>query len=518
MFARIALFAAFALAPIYASAQHPLVGQVGCGSSRGSGVVIAHNTEMQVSVVITAYHVVRDGGDLWFAVNGRQPRYPGRVIKKHPSADVAVFLISCKGIEHLTPLPIWPRQLQRNQEVWGEGYGGLKFGRTRGYVVSDFQGASTQFSLPSIPGDSGGVVLTLDERKVPYLAGVISASNWNEPSGPTFTVAPRAASIRQWLQTVDFRLRNRGANDVVTLECAVEPTGCLRIGHRIRQVLRGRNWPQPYSCPQGQCPTPQSPPMYEPQIPDELGPQPQIQPPQIQPQQNCPCQPQQGCPCPRPRPNEQGQIDQDKLIEDLLARMAEDDRFRGESGPAGAPGEMGPPGPAGPGTTPDQLAAVTQAILQRIANDDSFRGPPGPPGPAGPPGPPGPPGADGETPVVDVDAIADRVFQRVRDELAASGSEDPQPQVPGDPGSQYVSHVVIVSKPDDTRLERYIDQARAAFPNLSVLPRDQVPPHVVIKSVPTAVAYNSVGQVASMVSGETKVERLLMALARSEFP
>lgn len=110
------------------------------------------------------------------------------------------------------------------------------------------------------------------------------------------------------------------------------------------------------------------------------------------------------------------------------------------------------------------------------------------------------------------------MYQRVKQELAASEPAKPQPQVPGDPGSQFVSHVVIVSKPDDVRLERYIQQARAAFPNLSVLPRDQVPPNVVIKSVPTAVAYNSVGQVASMVTGETKVERLLMALARSEFP
>lgn len=508
MFARITLFAALTFAPLAAQAQHPLVGQVGCGSSRGSGVVIAHDTQLQISVVITAHHVVRNSGELWFIVNGSGPRYPGRAIRKHPQADVAIFLISSKGISHLTPLPIWPRRLTRGQEVWGEGYGGLKFGRTRGYVENDFTGAATQFSLPSIPGDSGGVVLTLDEYKVPYLAGVISGSNWPEAGGPTFTVAPRAASIRQWLQTVDFRVKQSNAT-IVTLECAVEPTGCLRIGQRIRQALRGRNWPQPYNCPQGRCPQPQVP-QFEQPIPQEdpIYPQPAPQP-----------QPQQGCPCPRP---DNSQIDKDALLNELLAKMAADERFRGAAGPAGPSGNTGPPGPPGPGTTPEQLAAVTQAILQRIKEDEAFRGPPGPPGSPGAPGAPGTPGVpgrDGETPEVDIDAIVNRVLEKVQDNLAESGEKnEPQLQVPGDPGSRYVSHVVIVLKPDDVRLERYIDQARATFPNLSVLPRDQVPPHVVIKSVPTAVAYNSVGQVASMVSGETKVERLLMALARSEFP
>lgn len=500
MIARIALFAALTFAPLVASAQHPLVGQVGCGSSRGSGVIVGHDTELGISVVMTAWHVVRDGGDLWFAPNGNSQR-KGIAVKKHPTADVAVFLVPCEGISHLTPLPIWPGTLTKGQEVWGEGYGGLKFGRTRGYVEKDFAGADTQFSLPSIPGDSGGIVLTLDDAGVPYLAGIISASNWAEANGPTFTVAPRASVIRSWLDSLDFRVRPRGSGEVATVECYVEPTGCLRIGQRIRQALRGRNWPQPYNCPNGQCPLPQGnqqefipvPPQEDPIYPQ--------QPPQIQQPPACP-----GCPCPRPKPD---QVDKDELLNELLAKIANDDRFRGDTGPEGPRGESGPPGSPGPGTTPDQLAAVTQAILQRIKEDETFRGPQGPEGPQGSPG---------ETPEVDIDAIADRVYQRVKQELAASEPAKPQPQVPGDPGSQFVSHVVIVSKPDDVRLERYIQQARAAFPNLSVLPRDQVPPNVVIKSVPTAVAYNSVGQVASMVTGETKVERLLMALARSEFP
>lgn len=487
-------------------AQHPAVGMVGRGNSRGSGALIAVHPDANAALVITAHHVVDGGGEYWFQPSGSSKRFKGAQIRKHPQADVSVFLIAkTPEIDARETLCIWPGDIYNGMPVWGEGYGGMNFGRTKGQVLGRFVGTDARFSLPSIPGDSGGIVITVDKTRKPYLMGIISGSNWADRGGPTWTAAPWAGPIRQWLDTLVFTVAPTPGARGVRAECSVNPTGCVVLG-RLRRALGGRRWAQPYqinpqgSCPGGVCPSPQQP--FEPYIPDEppMGggggdvlpdPPPGSAPPAPPQQQpNCPC-PQGGeqapnCPC-----------DPDKLKEAIVKALKEDGPLKGE---AGAQGPAGPAGPAGEQGPPGKDAevdveAIAKAVIAALPSTPITMVTP-----------------DGET----VD-MGDLALGRPFSFRLPESQSPPVDMPPGKPGSRYISHIVIVGQVDD-RLQSYLTQAQETFERIIILPKDQVPPNVIVRTYPTAVAYNDVGHVASMWDGSVRVERLLVSIARGEFP
>lgn len=86
-----------------------------------------------------------------------------------------------------------------------------------------------------------------------------------------------------------------------------------------------------------------------------------------------------------------GSVDYDRIVELVIERMACDERFRGPPGPKGDKGDA----------ANIDIAALTIALTERMANDERFRGPQGPAGPAG---------SDAS---VDVDQLADDVLNRL---------------------------------------------------------------------------------------------------------
>lgn len=97
-------------------------------------------------------------------------------------------------------------------------------------------------------------------------------------------------------------------------------------------------------------------------------------------------QPQQQTPPPSfqpsTQPQQQSPLDYEKLADEVITRMAKDDRFKGPRGEQGARGPQGPSGAPGPaGTVSEkQLLALSSAIMQHLKADPTFRGPPGPAG------------------------------------------------------------------------------------------------------------------------------------------
>jgi hypothetical protein len=381
-----------------AVAQHPAVGLVrqqdGNGHAQGSGTIIAHHQTDPWSIVLTARHVVETQAPATFEIGGR--KYPVVDIKRHPLPECDAAVVVVNGIPKTTPvIPAWPDKIRVGMPVWGEGYGSSEFGRTKGTVSGTFGVADFQCDLPSIPGDSGGVVLTVDEQRRPYVLGVISGSNWPDPGGPTWTAAVSIVWIRDWISQIKWS----------TSVCDALPSG----GFLFRRILQGRQHPEPYSQQQSYCPPcnpqmQQQQPQY--QIPDaqpEFVPTPpQLQPiPQPQPQY-VPLPQQQYVPQQQLLPRQdnewiQGRIRAEIDYDELVDRLAADPRFRGAAGKDGRDGKDGRPGRDGidgaPGkdgmdgqdgmdaeVTPEQLSALGQALYAQMASDPTFRGPPGPPG------------------------------------------------------------------------------------------------------------------------------------------
>lgn len=484
---------------------HPAIGLVGCGSSRGSGTMIARSDELGYAVVITARHVVSEAGPTWFQPHGDKQRYKAVRKYRHPNSDVAIFTVVSTGtsLQTRAPMLLWTGKVQPGMPVWAEAYGGGRAvaGRLHGQVEGMFGGGDIRVSLPSIPGDSGGCVFTVYKKR-PYLVGVVSGSNWPERGGPTWSAVPSVQPIRSWLTGLTLPFESSTGTHAVTPTLA--PTGCLQLGVRIRGTLGGRRFVRPYQQPQGGgvCPPGEV-------CPPELIP---VDPPSGSEDDQLPQQPG---------------IDQAALIEAL----AKDPRFRGPAGKDGEPGPQGPAGPAGapgpagergePGPAGEagpvgpagevsemQLAAVTRAILDQLQADPRFRGPEGPQGPEGPAGPAGEPGQ-----AADIDDIVKRVIAALPPPV-----DDPAAEPPplGDPGARYISHIVLVGAIDD-RLAQYLKPAQRKF-RITVVPDSEVPPTVILKSTPTAVAYSDYGRVAGVFDGRTRVERLLVSIARGEFP
>lgn len=393
---------------VSAFAQHPAVVLVrqedGNGHAQGSGTIIAHHQDDNLALVLTAKHVVKGMGSVEIQTTDGQ-RYPVAAVRSQPDADVA--LLAVRGVPRtIQPIKLWPQKIQIGMPVWGEGYGSGRFGRTKGRITKFYNGPTFECDLPSIPGDSGGAILTVDQTKTPYVVGVISASNWvNNETGqtqtPTETAAESIVWVIDWMPEIKWGLS----------ECSFQPTGIL-----FRRILAGRSYAQPYASPQGQC-LPCLPCQPQQQIPQQYaqpelvpGPESYVQPPQQQyapqplpstpyGQGLIPSTPQSLERVPEYRSEQYtvpGRIRAEVDIDELIERLASDPRFRGPMGPQGPAGERGAMGPAGPSGTPGrdgadgkpgevseaQIAAMASALYQQMQSDPTFRGPAGEPGAA----------------------------------------------------------------------------------------------------------------------------------------
>ena len=151
-------------------------------------------------------------------------------------------------------------------------------------------------------------------------------------------------------------------------------------------------------------------------------------------------------------------------------------------------------------------AQLAEQLLEKLAADERFRGPPGP---AGPPGPPGPPGKD--APEVDRDQLVAAVleqidYQRIADLVHPSAA----------PPAEKTTHYVVVGNADTSGWDRIlaaVRYAQARYQGLAVAS----PPSSYTGPLPVLVRYvNSVPQYVAR--GQYPVEQSLAALARGGSP
>lgn len=255
----------FSTVPSASDGPHPAVKQVrhpdGPGSYlTGSCTLIALHPTRDLAVWASAGHVF-GGSGLAQVMLGRY--YVEGPFVRQPGTDNAlVFTRKPPGI---APMPVWTGDVAVGMPVWGEGYGHNRFGRTRGLVRSTRWENENEYDLPSIQGDSGGVVYTMFEG-LPFWCGAISTSNYDEPNGYRFTHTPKLKSFRQWMTSHAFPLGQcnvvlkHDPSGLVICEDYKAGYACQRVGscqpirNALRNVFGGRQQPAPWnprSQPQG---------------------------------------------------------------------------------------------------------------------------------------------------------------------------------------------------------------------------------------------------------------------------
>lgn len=326
-------------------APHPCFVRITVGNQGGSGVIAWVSANPPATIILTAKHVVETGGTISpqakiTFVDGSTKTAKTSSISR--TQDVASLLIAdWKAAEYV---PIAETLPQQGSAITMAGYGGHPrsgFAMYAGHLRGSWGGTLSVGNKPS-HGDSGGPAL--DPKGL--LIGVISAYD-DRGQG----VIEPVVSYRSKLPTLaaDFAARNRLPSQA--------PSGPI-----TRQIG---------GCPGGVCPTPQ---------PYQGQPYPQQQAPQITPPQIAPMpDPYAGnqsqlqeildsqrkitselaemrqrqdalagdviqlqstpkCECPEQKPTE---IDYDALADKLVDRMAADERFRGPPGVAGKDGRDG---------------------------------------------------------------------------------------------------------------------------------------------------------------------------------
>lgn len=322
------------------------------GASAGSCSLIAKSSTH--AYWITADHVINGPRGVVVLSRPGKKDLQGTVIAQRRSPDLALIRTSSYTVTK-SPFPIWPYKLA-DRDFWAEGFADASFkgfGRRKGRLLS-VNNDMARWSLPSIPGESGGVIFCL-LGKTKYLCGVTSASDWpRNPRGTLsgFTVGGHSYQIRAFLKSLGMELRSDGYIVVP------EQTGLFR------RVLGGRRHSDP--CPD--C-LPREQPQLRggPQIPDLIpedyvppeqeAPDPQPQTPTPQPQT-----PQPQAPQPKPQPE---RIEKQRLRVEVLGVPGKD----GKRGPAG------PPGKDGRAPTRDELLALIRETIdsQRLVSEPEVR-------------------------------------------------------------------------------------------------------------------------------------------------
>lgn len=199
--------------------------------------------------------------------------------------------------------------------------------------------------------------------------------------------------------------------------------------------------------------------------------------------------PEQQAPAPvseptRPAPQP---IDTDKLVSQLVEKLAGDERFRG---PKGDSGERGP------------------------------RGEDGMPGAPGPAGPPGPKGSDGREATIDYDALKHALLNdpRLISLLAAAIDLEKLGEhvVISQPASQAVVHYVVVGEERSSywqRIEQSYNRARDRYAGITTA----APPPGYTGQLPALIRYvDKIPEYAAR--GESQVSTALALLAQGQSP
>lgn len=331
----------------------------GGSANKGSGVYLGER------LVASAYHVVRDtsGNGTAKFQDGTSIRF--RTISADKVWDQVVLELesehpSLAGVELAVHNPragemLYSAGFARGFRIFGgrmTGTWGAPGGRQS--QTTDW----FEHENPAIPGDSGGPVFNE--------AGQLIGCLWGTDG--RHTIATGCGRFHLFVKPLFPRLAQWRAN---------------RIANQIQGI-------SPAQCGPGGCP-PQQYGGGGVNVSPGYGTPTPVQPsPPVQPAPQCP---PVGCEC-----------DPEQIMSTLLERMAADERFRGPAGVAGKDGADGKDGVDGADgeINADQLAAVTQSILQVIREDDRFRGPRGERGPAG------------DAATLDVEALAADILSRVK--------------------------------------------------------------------------------------------------------
>lgn len=210
--------------------QHPAVCRVrhsngGGTASMGSGTLVC--TEGK-GVVLTAWHVLDSGVGVpptceFYNLDGQRLTVQSESIRRGPG-DSAAIVIALDKVRNIEPMRIYPYEVKPGMTVYAEGYGGGRMGRRKGRVTRYFQD-QLEVSLPSISGDSGGTVFVVDDKQIPYMLGIVSASDFS-----SMTVGCANRPVIAWLGRLGVAVARTG-------RVACQPLG---------RVLGGRNWQAPY--------------------------------------------------------------------------------------------------------------------------------------------------------------------------------------------------------------------------------------------------------------------------------
>lgn len=390
----------------------------GGSAAAGSGVYLGEK------LVATAYHVPRGtsgNGSVQFQDGTRSAC---RTMLTDRTWDLAVLEIES---EHpsLTGVEVAPTNPRTGEMVYSCGFGqGFRiFG---GRCTGDWFRPNSQQSTadwfhhenPAVSGDSGGPVFSAAGKLIGCLWGTNGHETVATGTGRFYVfVKPLLPRLAQWRAQ---RIANQIAGVAPTQYGSCPPGSqyCPNPGFGGGVGIPGYGAPGGYGYSQP-SPSP-DPPTTQPPV---------TAPPVTTPPTNPPVA-DNGCNCDLDAiaakidmeklaglvaaqlevPEADVEVDYSTLATQLLPKLATDPRFRGAQGP---PGPAGPTGPS-PTLTTAQLEVVTRKLLAAISEQETFRGPEGPPGPAGKDGQRGPAGPPGSSDTIDLDAVAERVKEKIK--------------------------------------------------------------------------------------------------------
>lgn len=552
---------------------HPAVWKVnrkaiGNGTFEGSCTLVVNDNRQNVSIWITAAHVLSIGEatGLPHITNGQMTLPAEFSVCKNDNLDIAILVSGY--VEGGIPMAVWTGDVTPGMDVWGEGYGGNRFGRTRGRVEPSNFTHAEEYSLPSIPGDSGGVIYLIYQGH-PFWLGPISGGNYVKPWEPQWTIACKLPLAKEWLFKNYFQSKRLGQlslglqpNGFVTVQInqptKVNPTFFQTRLPIIERLLGGRNHAAPWSnqcipgqgnCfpqqqyqqPYGQGLMPTQPEVYE-QIPSfegyqqpqqipqnlpQMQPVPQSQPlPQYLPQTTpqSPRQPQYGgptCPCLPNGTEMPAQIYARVDLEALADKLASHPKLQPRHGQDGRDGAQGPPGPMGP-MGPPGPTGIPGPMGPRGA--DGLAGAPGPAGPIGPVGP------KGDAANVDTEALANSLIQKLNlpveifnpntGEVNFQGNLTSEGiRIPFDPGDTPIigdaqRHLVLVRDSSASYwpvMKQTLENARGYYSGI----READPPPFATE-LPQVVGYRN-GSPQTLAVGQRDVSSLLASIINGTF-
>jgi hypothetical protein len=350
------------------------------GAAAGSATLVAVNDKF--SWFITADHVTNNAR--YKVVTVQRPDWPspvqGAVVATDSAADLSLVRCPAALPTQLKPIAIWPADKGTGDISWvyAEGYAAAQFkvgpgtngfGRRKGKLVYR-SGSRSKFSLPSVPGDSGGCIYTASNEGHIYLLGVTSTSDWpgrvGKPERDGVTYGGNHVAIAALLNSNGLPVGSDGYVGGKDAEATI-------------RVLGGRRWPHPLKGFKRQCP-PGNP------CPPQNNPGPDLTP---DPTPDAPEPPKPDCPdCPGLDEDEVKRLIAIAVMNAVRIEVGKLILPQGPQGPAGPAGPRGEPGPVGPGTRGDD-------------------------GPRGPVGPPGPQGEPGVSPEIDYDVLTQRVLDQL---------------------------------------------------------------------------------------------------------